>query len=533
MIAPARDETRAQGPAAGEPRPTLVPVWREVAADLDTPVSAYLKLASGRYGYLLESVEGGERVARYSFVGTDPYLVLRVRAGVAERHWLRGERAGTIDHTPCADPLEAVRAEIERRPRLDVAGLPRFSGGAVGYLAYDSVSSFEPAVPLATDDPLGLPDAVYCFSDTLVVFDHVRHTARLIAHADLDATEGDEVRARAEAEARLDDIERRLRGAAPRDPRGQRFAASARAATDEARARLASRAASDQARESAAYLQAVERIKEYVLAGDCFQVVPSRRVARLTRATPFQVYRALRSVNPSPYMYYLALGDFAVVGASPELLVRVEDGEVAIHPIAGTRRRDADPARDAALEAEMRTSEKERAEHVMLVDLGRNDVGRVSAPGTVRVTQFMDVERYSHVMHLVSHITGQLRPGLTAYDALRAGFPAGTLSGAPKVRAMQIIAELEGRRRGVYGGAIGYIGFDGQLDTCIAIRTLVLKEGIAYAQAGGGIVADSEPEEELQETENKLGAVLRALDAAEARWGTPVTPITTTRREEV
>ncbi len=262
-------------------------------------------------------------------------------------------------------------------------------------------------------------------------------------------------------------------------------------------------------------MEATRRIQEYIRAGDCYQVVPSRRVARPTRAHPFAVYRALRSINPSPYMFYLALDDFAVAGASPELLVQVEAGEIAVHPIAGTRRRDADPAVDAALEAELRADEKERAEHLMLVDLGRNDVGRVSAPGSVRVTQFMEVERYSHVMHLVSHVTGQLRADLTPYDALRAGFPAGTVSGAPKTRAMQIIAEVEGQRRGVYAGAVGYIGFDGSMDTCIAIRSLTLKDGVAYAQAGGGIVADSEPEAEYRETENKLGATLRALEEAE------------------
>jgi anthranilate synthase component 1 len=263
-------------------------------------------------------------------------------------------------------------------------------------------------------------------------------------------------------------------------------------------------------------------------------VVPSRRVARPLTAPPFEVYRALRTINPSPYMFYLALDDMAIAGASPELLVRVERGEVAVHPIAGTRRRDANAEADARLEAELRADEKERAEHVMLVDLGRNDVGRVSAPGSVAVTQFMDVERYSHVMHLVSHVTGRLRAGLTPYDALRAGFPAGTVSGAPKVRAMQIIAELEGQRRGVYAGAVGYLSFDGSLDTCIAIRTLLMKDGVAYAQAGGGIVADSEPEAEFQETENKLGAVLRALDIAEAAQRQPAarrTRRTAERRE--
>ena len=506
MIAPARETLDAQRPSgAVERRATLVPVWREIPADLETPVSAYLKLARGRYGYLLESVEGGERLGRYSFVGGDPYLVLRVKCGAAEYRWLAGPRAGAIERVPCADALQAVRAELERRPVAHVAGQPRFTGGAVGYLAYESAARFEPAVPIPESDPLGVPEAVFCFSDTLLIFDHVRGRARLLTHADLTAADGDEERAHAEAQARLDDMERRLARAVPRTPPRPRIR------------RNRQTVAPSRLEERDAYEGAVECIKEYIRAGDAYQVVPSRRVARPTDASPFEVYRALRSINPSPYMFYLALDDFAVAGASPELLVRVEDGEVAVHPIAGTARRDADPTADAALERELRADEKERAEHVMLVDLGRNDVGRVSEPGSVRVTQFLDVERYSHVMHLVSHVTGRLREGLSAYDALRAGFPAGTLTGAPKIRAMQIIAELEGQRRGVYGGAVGYFGFDGNLDTCIAIRTVVVQDGVAYAQAGGGIVADSRPADEFQETENKLGAVLRALEEAEAR----------------
>jgi anthranilate synthase component 1 len=491
-----------------ERRPVLSPVWREVAADLDTPVSAYLKLATGSYGYLLESVEGGERLARYSFVGTDPYLVLRVRGGRATYRWLAGPRAGTVEHMPCADPLEAVRAELERRPvASSPPGLPRILGGAVGYLSYEVAARYEPTVGIPADDPLGLPESVFLFSDTLLIFDHAHHTARLLTYVESGTVGGDDARVQAEAQARLDAMEQRLRRATPRLPRGQRVGRSTAAIPV---ARLESRAA---------YEAAVLRAKEYIHAGDAFQVVPSRRIARPTSIHPFAVYRALRSINPSPYMFYLALDDVTIAGASPELLVRVEDGEVAIHPIAGTRRRDPDPVQDAALEAELRADQKECAEHVMLVDLGRNDVGRVSEPGSVQVTQFLDVERYSHVMHLVSHVTGRLRDGLTPYDALRAGFPAGTVSGAPKVRAMQILAELEGQRRGLYAGAVGHIGFDGNLDTCIAIRTLVFKGGIAYAQAGGGIVADSVPGAEFEETENKLGAVLRALDEAERRYG--------------
>ena len=507
MIAPVREIIAAARPPEGARSPTLVPVWREIPTDLETPVSAYLKLARGPYGYLLESVEGGERLARFSFVGADPYLVLRVRAGVAEYRWLAGARAGVVERRACADPLEAVREELARRPLHRVPGLPRFSGGAVGYLAYEAAARFEPAVPVPDADPLDLPEAVFCFSDTLLIFDHVRHQARLLTYADLDATAGDEARARARAEARLDKMARRLERPIPRQALAAPTSAR-REGQQVARSPLESREA---------YEGAVEKIKEYIRAGDCFQVVPSRRIAWPTSASAFAIYRALRSINPSPYMFYLALNDFAVAGASPELLVRVEDGEVAVHPIAGTRRRDPDPAVDAALEEQLRHDEKERAEHVMLVDLGRNDLGRVCRPGSVRVTQFLDVERYSHVMHLVSHVTGQLREGLTPLDALRAGFPAGTLSGAPKVRAMQIIAELEGQRRGVYGGAVGYLGFDGNLDTCIAIRTLVVKDGVAYAQAGGGIVADSVPHAEFLETESKLGAVLRALEEAERR----------------
>ena len=486
------------------PLPTLAPLWREIPADLETPVSAYLKLARGRYGYLLESVEGGERLARYSFVGTDPYLVLRVRDGSAEYRWLRGERSGRIEIHPCDDPLRPVQDELGRRRAVRAPELPRFHGGAVGYLGYEAACRFEPSAPIPGKDPLGVPESVFCFSDTLLIFDHARHRALLVTHFEEPDADGS---ARMEAEARLDELERRLAARTPRTPP----AARRRDGAGRGRREPSTLEGRD------AHAAAVERIREYILAGDCFQVVASRRVARACHSHPFDVYRALRSINPSPYMFYLALDEITIAGASPELLVRVEDGEVSVHPIAGTRRRDADPEVDAALEAELRQDEKERAEHVMLVDLGRNDVGRVSAPGSVQARQFMDVERYSHVMHLVSHVTGQLREDRDGFDALRAGFPAGTLTGAPKVRAMQIIAELEGERRGVYGGAVGYIGFDGNLDTCIAIRSLLFKDGVAYAQAGGGIVADSHPDAEFAETENKLAAVLRALEEAEKR----------------
>jgi anthranilate synthase component I len=485
--------------------PALAPETCEVPADLETPVSAYLKLARGPYSFLLESVEGGERLARYSFVGVDPYLVLTVRGEQAEMHWLAGPRAGTRERRPCHDPLDLIQAELARRHMEPVPGMPRFYGGAVGYLAYEVAARFEPRVPVPDRDALGLPDALFMFSDALLLFDHVRHSARLVAHPDLEAANGDAELARAKAIERIAEMERRLRGRAPRRPTAM---AVQRPSTEVSAHRLESQAE---------YEAAVQRAQEYIRAGDCFQIVPSRRIARPTSAPPFEIYRALRSINPSPYMFYLSLGDFAVAGASPELLVRVEDGEVAIHPIAGTRQRGASAAEDASLEEELRADVKERAEHVMLMDLGRNDVGRVCEPGTVRVTQFMDVERYSHVMHLVSHVTGQLRADLTPFDALRAGFPAGTVSGAPKIRAMQVITELEGERRGVYAGAVGYFGYDGAVDSCIALRTLVLKDGIAYTQAGGGVVYDSDPGREYEETRNKLRAVIQALEEAEKR----------------
>jgi anthranilate synthase component 1 len=519
-------------------RPSLAPVTREVPADLETPVSAYLKLARGPYCYLLESVEGGERLARFSFVGVDPYLVLTLHGTEAELRWSRrvrrpsvatsGDRAsrlakaapGFLERRPCRDPLDLIQEELVRRHLEPVPGGPAFVGGAVGYLAYEVASRFEPRVTVPAADPLGLPEAVFLFTDTLLIFDHVRHHARLIAHPDLEAAGGDPDRAQADAARRLDILERRLRGPVPRPRTNLATGASSAASPGSAStpgAPADAHAGSSRLEPRDAYEAAVRRARDHIQAGDCFQIVPSRRIARPVAAPSFAVYRALRSINPSPYMFYLALGDFEVAGASPEVLVRVADGEVAIHPIAGTRRRGATPEEDAALEAELRGDEKERAEHVMLVDLGRNDVGRVSEPGSVRVTRFMDVERYSHVMHLVSHVTGRLRADLTPFDALRAGFPAGTVSGAPKIRAMEVIAELEGERRGVYAGAVGYFGFDGNLDTCIPLRTLVLKDGVAYAQAGGGVVYDSEPGFEYEESENKLRALFRALEEAEKR----------------
>ena len=460
----------------------LIPVYREVVADLETPVSAYLKTARGAYSFLLESVEGGERLARYSFMGTEPYRVLRTGPGQPD-----GE----------GDPLLRVQAELERFTPAHVDGLPRFLGGAVGYLAYECAHYFEPRVPTPSADPQGLPEAVFLFTDSLLVFDHLKHRIQVVAHAHVD---GDVDRAYAAAVARVDELVERL---------AQSLDGARSAAGGEVPAPVSNKTHEQ-------YHDMVKRAKEYIVAGDVIQVVPSQRLEIPLPGDPFEVYRSLRAINPSPYMYYLHLDDVDVVGASPEMLVRVEDGRVDTHPIAGTRRRGADAAEDAALEAELVASEKERAEHIMLLDLGRNDIGRVAKPGTVEVTQMLEVERYSHVMHLVSHVTGRLADGFSCYDALRACFPAGTVSGAPKIRAMEIIAELEGERRGLYAGAVGYFSFSGNMDTAIGIRTMVVRDGTAYVQAGGGVVYDSDPEAERLESLQKADALIRAIADARA-----------------
>ena len=385
-----------------------------------------------------------------------------------------------------------------------VSGLPRFTGGAVGYLAYEVARYFE-QLPSPDTDAIGLPESLFMITGALLIFDHLKHKIQVVSHAFLD---GNVERAYVEATARIDALVERLRLPLQTPPRTLPINNGAHRGAP---------FISNRTEEE--YEAAVERIKQYIVAGDCIQVVPSQRLARKTTAHPFDIYRALRGINPSPYMYYLALDDFHIVGTSPEMLVRVEDGEVVTHPIAGTRPRGATPEEEAALEQDLRSDEKEQAEHIMLVDLGRNDIGRVSQPGTVRVPQLMDVERYSHVLHLVSHVTGRLKPEMSCYDALRACFPAGTVSGAPKIRAMEIIAELEPSKRSLYAGAVGYFSFSGNMDTAIAIRTVVVKDGMAYVQAGGGVVYDSAPKMEYQETLHKASAMLRAIDEAEARGG--------------
>ena len=472
----------------------LIPVYREVVADLETPVSAYLKITGGgeSVSFLLESVEGGERMARFSFMGTEPYRVLRTGEG-------EPDGAG--------DPLLAVEAELGRFRPAQVQGLPRFVGGAVGYLSYETVHYFEPTAAMAEKDPQGLPESIFLFTDSLLVFDHLRHCIQVVATAYVD---GPPEEAYARATQRVDELAERLASPLPRQAQ----------LTGSGGPQAAPGSGTEHLEHSnktpGEYHGMVETAREYIVAGDIIQVVPSQRVELQVTSSAFDLYRSLRAVNPSPYMYYLWLDDFAIVGASPEMLVRAEDGLVETHPIAGTRRRGKDAREDAALERELLADEKECAEHVMLLDLGRNDIGRVSKPGTVQVTQMLEVERYSHVMHLVSHVTGELRDDRSVFDALRACFPAGTVSGAPKIRAMQIITELEQERRGVYAGAVGYFSFSGNMDTAIAIRTMVVKNGKAYLQAGGGVVFDSNPEAERMESFYKMNALLRAIGQAEA-----------------
>ena len=459
----------------------LVPIYHEIMADLETPVSAYLKIARGNYSFLLESVEGGEHLARYSFIGTEPSLILKA------------------EDNDSTDPLLLIEKEFSKFQLAPITGLPRFHGGMVGYLSYEVAGCFE-RLPSPDLDPLGLPEFVLMLADTLLVFDHLTHKIKIVSHVHLN---DDVDTAYHQATRKIDRLVERLKQPIPSEASPAILTQKSPVSSNLSQAEFESR---------------VSQAKDYIYAGDIIQVVLSQRLAKPTSASPFAIYRTLRSLNPSPYMYYLHLGDFHIIGASPELLVRVEDGIVSNHPIAGTRPRGKDSAQDLALEKELRNDEKERAEHIMLVDLGRNDIGRVSEPGTVKVTQLMDVERYSHVMHLVSHVQGRLRPGLSQFDALRAGFPAGTVSGAPKIRAMEIIAELEPDKRGPYAGAVGYFDFSGNLDTAIAIRTIVITNGIAYIQAGAGIVADSIPEREYQESLSKAQALLTAIEQAEANY---------------
>ncbi|MBX3057080.1 MAG: anthranilate synthase component I [Anaerolineae bacterium] len=481
----------AAGPA------NLIPVYREFAADLETPVSVYLKLME-QFGpsFLLESVEGGEQVGRYSFVGVNPRGLISLKGRTVTAN---GESRSLADGE---DILHVVKAEMAQFTPADLPGLPRFQGGAVGYLGYDVVRFFE-RLPETAVPTLDIPDAIFLLADTLVVFDHARHRLLILANARVN---GDTEAAYVEAIQMIERVSERLLPPLPAIP-GLRYHRGRNGNGHQLSSNM----------EQTRYEEMVRQAKEYIAAGDIFQVVLSQRFSRQTSAHPFAIYRALRMLNPSPYMFYFDFGelDLQVIGASPEIHVRLEDGTATVRPIAGTRWRGQTPEEDLALEAELLADPKERAEHVMLVDLGRNDIGRVSEYGSVKVSDLMTIERYSHVMHIVSHVTGRIKPGMDAFDLMRATFPAGTVSGAPKVRAMEIIEELEGERRGLYAGAVGYFSYDGSMDTCIAIRTMVMQDDTIYVQAGAGIVADSDPTSEYQESFNKARALLVAVDKAE------------------
>ncbi|HHL39160.1 MAG TPA: anthranilate synthase component I [Deltaproteobacteria bacterium] len=469
-------------------RADVVPVHTDILADTETPVTAFMKIDDGGGAFLLESVEGGEKWGRYSVLGASARAVVRGRDGVVEIS------ASGSTTTERGDPLDILRRFLRRFRPAAVEGLPRFHGGAVGYVGYDVVRHIERLPELARRD-LDIYDLSFMVTDTLLVFDNVEQRIKLICNAFTADGDADEVYAA--AVEKLEALRRRLREGRTREP---------------APAGPGGAVTSNFEKED--FIEAVEKTKRYIRSGDIIQAVISQRFETPLDVEPFDVYRALRVVNPSPYMFFMRQSGVTLVGSSPEILVRLDGDDITVRPIAGTRPRGRDEARDRELERELVADPKERAEHIMLVDLGRNDVGRVAEPGSVRVDEFMTVERYSHVMHIVSNVRGKKRADLDGFDVLRSCFPAGTLSGAPKVRAMEIIEELEPTRRGVYGGSVGYIGFDGDLDVCIAIRTMVVSGGKLYVQAGAGIVADSDPAREFDETVNKAKGLFKALKLA-------------------
>ncbi len=489
----------------------LIPVYRVFPADLETPVTVYIKLLDSLgASFLLESVEGGEQVGRYSFVGVDPRGVVTLQGDEVTRStdpYFSETKMQRRKLEKGEDILHVLKNELEKFQPADVPGLPRFSGGAVGYLGYDVVRYFE-RLPETAEAVLAIPDAVFLLADTLVIFDHARHQLMILANAFLiGAEETDPDQAYVDAIQRIERVSERLLRPLPAIPRR-------RYQSQQGHAQSSISANKGQA----SFEEMVHQAKEHIAAGDIFQVVLSQRLSRKTDAHPFAIYRALRMLNPSPYMFYFDFGPlgFQVIGASPEMHVRLEDGIANVRPIAGTRWRGKTESEDVALEKELLEDEKERAEHVMLVDLGRNDLGRVSKYGSVQVRDLMVVERYSHVMHIVSHVEGQISPEMDAFDLMRATFPAGTVSGAPKVRAMEIIEELEEERRALYAGAVGYFSHDGSMDTCIAIRTMLVQDDVVHVQAGAGIVADSDPTREYDECLNKARALMVSVEQAEA-----------------
>ncbi len=469
----------------------IVPVRRDILADMDTPVSAFLKIDSGKDAFLLESVEGGEKQGRYSFLGIGPRAAIRAKARNIEivEHGERRAEKG--------DPLEALKGMLSKYRAASVEGTPGFSGGAIGYVGYDAVRYIE-RLPDVAEKDLDVPDLHFIFTDALLAFDNIEHKIKVISNAYIE--EGsDPAAAYRLATEKIDSLVDSLRRKAP-----ERKVAFLPSAGAEITSNFSKKD----------FLSAVKKAKRYIVDGDVIQAVISQRFSTALDVDPFDIYRALRVVNPSPYMFFLRLSDMHVVGSSPEILVRAEGSSVNVRPIAGTRKRGRDEAEDALLEKELLADPKERAEHVMLVDLGRNDLGKVCDAGTVEVDDLMTVERYSHVMHIVSNVKGRLMNGYGPFDSLRACFPAGTLTGAPKIRAMEIIEELEPVKRGVYGGSVGYFSYAGNMDMCIAIRTMVIKDGRIYMQAGAGIVADSVPEKEYEETVSKATALLKAVELA-------------------
>lgn len=473
----------------------LLPLYREILADFETPVSAFSKINHGPHAFLFESIEGGESWARYSFLGSHPSVVLWEENGEVVTQKGRKHYRVALQQ----NPLDHVREMMAEYHPVVVPGLPRFVGGAVGYLGYDVIRSFEP-IPSVPKDGITAPLFAFCITDTLLIFDNVAHTIKVVANAHIMSTKKAQLRQTYQAAiSKIESIIAKLNKPRRRPPPVKR--------------RVPLKFQSNMT--PADFEKMVLRTKDYIQAGDIIQGVMSQRWQTTIHTNPLEIYRALRVINPSPYMFYLRIAGIELVGSSPEILVRCEEGNMVVRPIAGTRPRGHTPHEDRALEQDLLSDQKEVAEHVMLVDLGRNDVGRVAKAGTVKVEQFMKVERYSHVMHIVSQVKGELDPRFTVYDVMKACFPAGTVSGAPKIRAMQIIEELEPTRRGPYAGAVGYFSFSGNMDTCINIRTVVVQGQKAFIQAGAGIVADSDPTREYEETRNKAGAMMRGIEMAE------------------
>lgn len=472
----------------------LIPVYREIPADFETPASAFTRIDEGEFSYLLESIEGGEKIARYSFLGSKPSLVFMSKG--KRITILRGKKKKVFQAK--TDPLEEIKDIMRRFSFVPVKGLPRFVGGLVGYMAYDVVRFFE-KIPDRNRDDLNLPDCLFMLTDTIVIFDHLERKVKVVSNAFVGKN----------ASSAYDEATRKIEGIIKRLSRQTEMPAGSPTRKKAGPSAVTSNLTKAQ------FMRIVGKAKEYIRKGDIIQVVLSQRFKKNIRSRPFDIYRTLRSINPSPYMFYLKFGNLKLIGSSPEIMVRCEDKKVELRPIAGTRRRGRDEKEDACLAKELLRDPKERAEHIMLVDLGRNDIGRVCRFDSVKIPEFMVIEKYSHVMHIVSDVSGILKRESDIYDLVRASFPAGTVAGAPKIRAMEIIDELENIKRGIYAGSVGYFSFSGNLDTCITIRTIVVKGKVAYVQAGAGIVADSRPDREYRETLNKSKAMLKAIEEAE------------------